>query len=200
MASISSVTATPGYFPEAAVTITGTGFGGSQGGLYIVWPNQGLIFDWVDPVTWSATSISGFSLPMISTDEEEFAEVFADKLGQPFFYVVVPVGETVGARSATYTFTQSTVPVTSFPNLSIVMAAGAVPGVENAEPFNGPVGFIQNFDNPGYTVRWYTTPDDQGQFTADDVTSGEENIVPLGTSVLASMATLGYSFSTEIPA
>jgi hypothetical protein len=195
-AVITSVVPVTGFYPEALVTINGTGFGGSPGLVYIVYPDLGEVVECFFN-TWSSTSITSVSL------EDEPIEDPSLTLPQTVFMVVLPLGETIGGRSASFQMVADSTPATVFPDGSIVVGRS---GVEEDAPFapllgGGRVGFTGSFNNPDYTIYWYNAPDENNVFSGD-AQSDElpANFAPIGPLSLRQLTTLGYTFSTTPPA
>ena len=169
MATITSVVTVPTGFPAgAAITITGTGFGGAPGQVFLVFPTKGLVAEYdLSGATWSATSITGLFLPLIDEDFFPPGEVGPEYLNKDIFFVVIPSGST-SVRSASYILLADSTPITEIPFDTLVVG-GPTATIEGGEgtlpaplpsPFKQPLGRIQNFNNPDYDIKWIVLGDE----------------------------------------
>lgn len=195
MATVTSVTGVPGYFPGAALTITGSGMG-APGRIFLVFPTTGFyVYEYEDltGVSWTAGSISGPTILIPEIGED----LSTDFIGQDFYVAVLPAGSVVGARSPDYTLAASTVVNTTIPIGTVVRGIDVSPAAPICQPFGGQIGFVNGFDNPGYEIEWYSTANSEQVYESVTSTNSEIGISPLGTSVLQAVAAFGYTFSTE---
>lgn len=195
-AVITSVVPVPDSFTNATATITGTGFGASTGTLLIVFPDYGQSFAW-GSASWNATTIT-LNYP----SDIEFVDqgiTFPTNV----YWVVIPLGDDVGGRSAAALVTPDPSPITTFANDTLIVA-GPTATADNGGPVTPPptyplrtaLGRTNGYAGPGYDVKWYVyVPQNQAYETGlDGFDQTDFSIV--GTSVQTNLEHLGISIPT----
>lgn len=202
MATITNVNPDAGFFaPNTSFTVTGTGFGASEGTLLLVVPELGIIVPQsID--NWADTAINS-TFPTLENMLNSFPTLF-DVPTRLFFVSVIPVGAATGPRSAYYNLTLDPTPITVFPNETLVLGGPSSIYGEGNDPviplrnFGGPVGTIQSFDNPGYGIDWIILSADApfpglGKYTVLGSGSNQQDIAPLGPLQFRTLVRIGQN-------
>ena len=157
--------------------INGTGFGASTGTLLFFSVNGNTVA--VTPSSWTTTVIQA-TIP--ST---------ADLTGSATaFFVAVPLGSTVGLKSALFQVLPALVSSSQFQNGTLVFAKLGL-SLPVAAPFQNPVGRVISGGSPPttYNCAWYNAPSSETNVVISS--SGITGVA--GSASLASLKAQGIS-------